>query len=116
MKVAVRTPESPHTYTFPHLHTDTARNSSDDFNRVHDKNKWQRMRGNPFGGPIVVGFQLEYPVKDRMRRYRRQLRWRSKLRNIVDRIKAWTQPTCRVERKSDPYSRDRRPRRPDRDK
>ncbi len=41
------------------LHIDAARNSTDDFNPFHDPGKWRRLRGNPFPGPIALGFQLE---------------------------------------------------------
>ncbi|WP_019563027.1 UDP-glucose 4-epimerase GalE [Thioalkalivibrio sp. ALMg13-2] len=41
------------------IHIDVARNATDDFNPFHDGDKWTRIRGNPFGGPIVLGFQLE---------------------------------------------------------
>jgi len=44
---------------FRQIHIEAARNSSDDFNLFHDKNKWDCIEGNPFGGPIVLGFQLE---------------------------------------------------------
>ena len=41
-------------------------NATDDFNPFHDQKKWNRIQGNPFGMPIVLGFQLEalveYPV------------------------------------------------------
>ncbi len=40
------------------LHIDVARYASDDFNPFHDKHKWQDIAGNPFGGPIALGFQL----------------------------------------------------------
>jgi hypothetical protein len=43
---------------FSALHLDVARFATDDFNPFHDRNKWQRIAGNPFGGPIVLGFQL----------------------------------------------------------
>jgi hypothetical protein len=45
--------------TFQQVHIEVARNATDDFNPFHDKNKWQRIHRNPFGGPIVLGFQLE---------------------------------------------------------
>ncbi|MCB1874319.1 MAG: hypothetical protein H6964_16870 [Chromatiaceae bacterium] len=38
---------------------DAARNSTDDFNPFHDPYKWQRIKDNPFSGPIALGFQLE---------------------------------------------------------
>jgi MaoC like domain len=40
------------------LHIDVARFATDDFNPFHDKHKWDRIADNPFGGPIVLGFQL----------------------------------------------------------
>lgn len=55
---------------FQQLHIDVARNSTDDFNPFHDPLRWQRINGNPFGGPIVLGFQLEFLASDRIRRYR----------------------------------------------
>lgn len=56
--------------TFCMLHIDAARNSTDDFNPFHDSRRWQRIAGNPFGGPIVLGFQLAALVEDRFRAYR----------------------------------------------
>ncbi|HFE38717.1 MAG TPA: hypothetical protein ENK06_09940 [Gammaproteobacteria bacterium] len=47
-----------HPYQFSLCHIDVARNSTDDFNPFHDKTKWQNIAGNPFRGPIVLGFQL----------------------------------------------------------
>ena len=72
MEATVRTSESPQGFSFEQIHIDAARNSSDDFNLFHDKNKWRRIHDNPFGGPIVLGFQLECLIEDRMRHYRRQ--------------------------------------------
>ena len=43
---------------FSALHIDVARFATDDFNPFHDRNKWQRIEGNPFGGTIALGFQL----------------------------------------------------------
>ncbi|MGH8596399.1 MAG: hypothetical protein ACREXT_07065 [Gammaproteobacteria bacterium] len=40
------------------LHIDVARFATDDFNPFHDKHKWSRIAENPYGGPIVLGFQL----------------------------------------------------------
>ncbi len=57
---------------FQQIHIDAARNSSDDFNLFHDRNKWGRIHGNPFGGPIALGFQLECLVEDQLRSYREQ--------------------------------------------
>ena len=44
--------------TYSPFHIDVARYASDDFNPFHDKHKWQHIAGNPFGGPIALGFQL----------------------------------------------------------
>ncbi len=59
-----------HPFTFQQIHIDAARNSTDDFNLFHDKNKWNRIHGNPFGGPIALGFQLECLIEYHMRHYR----------------------------------------------
>ncbi|MCO6441236.1 MAG: hypothetical protein J5I81_09150 [Nitrococcus mobilis] len=58
------------TYAFSLLHIDIARNSTDDFNLFHDKKKWQQIYRNPFGGPIVLGFQLEALIEGAIREYR----------------------------------------------
>ena len=55
---------------FRPIHIDVARNATDDFNPFHDKNRWQRVAGNPFAGPIILGFQLECLIEDQMRQYR----------------------------------------------
>lgn len=57
-------------YVFEQIHIEVARNSTDDFNLFHDKHKWQRIRGNPFGGPIALGFQLEGLIEHQIRAYR----------------------------------------------
>jgi hypothetical protein len=44
--------------TMSQVHIDIARNSTDDFNLFHDKNRWHWLRDNPFEGPISLGFQL----------------------------------------------------------
>lgn len=67
--LSARIPE-PAAFTFSQIHIEAARNSTDDFNLFHDKNKWQRIEGNPFGGPIVLGFQLECLIEYQMRCYR----------------------------------------------
>ena len=46
-------------YCYQQIHIDAARNATDDFNPFHDPKKWNRIRGNPFGMPIVLGFQIE---------------------------------------------------------
>lgn len=57
-------------YCFSELHLDIARNSTDDFNLFHDKNKWRQVNNNPFGGPILLGFQLEMLIEGAMRTHR----------------------------------------------
>jgi hypothetical protein len=44
---------------FQQIHIDAARNATDDFNPFHDPRKARLVRGNPFAGTIVLGFQLE---------------------------------------------------------
>ena len=44
---------------FQQIHVDAARNATDDFNPFHDPRKARLVRGNPFAGTIVLGFQLE---------------------------------------------------------
>jgi hypothetical protein len=44
---------------FEQIHVDVARFSTDDFNPFHDPGKWRRIAGNPFAGPLVLGFQCE---------------------------------------------------------
>ena len=44
---------------FQQIHIDAARNATDDFNPFHDPRKAGLVRGNPFAGTIVLGFQLE---------------------------------------------------------
>ncbi|MEM6486428.1 MAG: hypothetical protein AAF662_15770 [Pseudomonadota bacterium] len=57
-------------HSFEQLHIDVARNSTDDFNPFHDPMRWGNIVGNPFGGPIALGFQLEFLCADRIMRYR----------------------------------------------
>lgn len=45
-------------YQLSQIHIETARNSTDDFNLFHDKNRWNWIADNPFEGPIALGFQL----------------------------------------------------------
>jgi len=51
------------TYCFRQIHIDAARNSTDDFNPFHEPRKCARILGNPYAGPIVLGFQLEQLVE-----------------------------------------------------
>ena len=58
--------------SFHPIHIDVARNATDDFNPFHDKNRWQRVAGNPFSGPILLGFQLECLIEDQLLQYRKR--------------------------------------------
>lgn len=55
---------------FSTTHIDTARNSTDDFNLFHDKNRWPEICDNPFQGPIALGFQLLGLVAEETRQHR----------------------------------------------
>jgi len=55
---------------FQQIHIDVARNATDDFNPFHDKNRWKSIASNPFQGPIVLGFQLECLIEDRINHHR----------------------------------------------
>jgi hypothetical protein len=57
-------------FRFEQIHIDVARNSTDDFNPFHDPRRWQLIRDNPFGAPIVLGFQLESLVDFLVTRHR----------------------------------------------
>lgn len=57
---------------FSPIHIDVARNATDDFNPFHDKHRWQNVVGNPFPGPILLGFQLECLLEDQLRQFRQQ--------------------------------------------
>jgi hypothetical protein len=56
--------------SFQQVHIEVARNATDDFNPFHDKNHWQNIRRNPFGGPIVLGFQLESLIEHHIKLHR----------------------------------------------
>jgi len=57
-------------FVFEQIHLDIARNATDDFNLFHDKNKWKTVRNNPFNGPILLGFQLEAFIIDKIKALR----------------------------------------------
>jgi hypothetical protein len=59
-------------YQFAQIHIDVARNSTDDFNPFHDPRRWRNIRGNPFGAPIALGFQLEFLVDHLVARHREE--------------------------------------------
>jgi hypothetical protein len=50
-------------FCFRQIHIDAARNSTDDFNPFHDPRKCRHIRGNPYAGAIVLGFQLEFLIE-----------------------------------------------------
>ncbi len=56
--------------SFSLLHIDVARNSTDDFNLFHDSKKWSQVNGNPFNGPITLGFQLESLIEGKIAEFR----------------------------------------------
>jgi acyl dehydratase len=56
--------------TYTQLHIDAARYATDDFNPFHDKRRWQRIAGNPFPGPLVLGFQQAALLEDAVRQHR----------------------------------------------
>ena len=53
-------------YIVSQMHIEAARNSTDDFNLFHDKNRWQKIKNNPFQGPVALGFQLGCFVEDQV--------------------------------------------------
>jgi hypothetical protein len=61
-----------HADIFTQLHIDVARNSTDDFNLFHDSKNWNKIKDNPFLGPITLGFQLESLIEGKMANFRRQ--------------------------------------------
>lgn len=63
-------PAAKTTTCFQQIHIEVARNATDDFNPFHDKNKWQNIHHNPFGAPIVLGFQLESLIEYQLKLYR----------------------------------------------
>ena len=59
-------------YCYQQIHIDAARNATDDFNPFHDQHKWNRIRGNPFGMPIVLGFQIQGLIEYLVTLFRQQ--------------------------------------------
>ena len=57
-------------YHFEQIHIDAARNATDDFNPFHDPYKWDAIKGNPFGTPIAMGFQLEALIESTVQQFR----------------------------------------------
>ncbi|BCX87637.1 hypothetical protein MIN45_P0004 [Methylomarinovum tepidoasis] len=57
---------------FSQLHIDVARFATDDFNPFHDPGKWHRLRDNPFGSPIVLGFQTATWLAEQVEIHRRE--------------------------------------------
>ena len=62
----------PHDYCYQQIHIDAASNATDDFNPFHDRNKWSRIHGNPFGEPIALGFQIEALIEYLVTLFREQ--------------------------------------------
>lgn len=56
--------------TYTQLHIDAARFATDDFNPFHDRLRWQKIAGNPFSGPLVLGFQQAALLEDAVRQHR----------------------------------------------
>ncbi|BCG64177.1 MAG: hypothetical protein methR_P1945 [Methyloprofundus sp.] len=56
---------------FQQLHIDVVRNATDDYNLFHDATKWQRIKDNPFKGPIALGFQVESFIEHSVRQHRK---------------------------------------------
>jgi len=59
-------------YCYQQIHIDVARNATDDFNPFHDRKKWDRIHGNPFGMPIALGFQIAALIEHLITQYRQQ--------------------------------------------
>lgn len=55
-------------YIVNQMHIEAARNSTDDFNLFHDKNRWHKIKDNPFKGTIALGFQLGCFIEDQVNR------------------------------------------------
>jgi len=60
----------PSAFRFGQFHVDVARNSSDDFNPLHDPKKWDSVQDNPFGAPIVSVFQMQCLIEYLLRKGR----------------------------------------------
>ncbi|MEE9396445.1 MAG: hypothetical protein V3V31_05460, partial [Methylococcales bacterium] len=58
------------TYQFSQIHIDATRNATDDFNPFHAPYKWKKIRGNPFGSAIALGFQLEALIAQKVTQHR----------------------------------------------
>lgn len=61
-------------FCFQQIHIDAARNSTDDFNPFHEPRKCRGIRGNPYPGTIVLGFQLELLLEHSISLYRDEQR------------------------------------------
>ena len=91
-------------YRFGQIHIDVARNSTDDFNPFHDPHRFDRIVGNPYPQPIVLGFQLEGLCDFLVERLRSgadapepepALRFRNYQFTFADAL--WCDETCTVE-------------------
>lgn len=55
---------------FEQIHIDVTRNATDDFNLFHDSLRWSDIFQNPFQGPIVLGFQIESLIENKVLQHR----------------------------------------------
>ncbi len=60
----------PGEFCYQQIHIDAARNSTDDFNPFHEPRRQGLVRGNPYAGSIVMGFQLECLIEYLISRHR----------------------------------------------
>ncbi|MCU0767116.1 MAG: hypothetical protein MUE39_07055 [Gammaproteobacteria bacterium] len=89
---------------FEQIHVDVARNSTDDFNPFHDPRRFDRIAGNPYPRPLVLGFQLECLCDFLVERQRddetleageQRLRYRSFQFTFADAL--WPGEACEIE-------------------
>ncbi len=65
------------------IHIEAARNSTDDFNLFHDKNRWNWVEKNPFHGPIALGFQLGCFIENRVKMFRQDVKEEYQVDDVV---------------------------------
>lgn len=71
-------------FVISQMHIEAARNSTDDFNLFHDKNRWHHIQSNPFEGPIALGFQLGCFVEDQVNRSSKNYRHYFESKNLSE--------------------------------
>ncbi|MBU2879729.1 MULTISPECIES: hypothetical protein [Alteromonadaceae] len=69
-------------YQLSQIHIETARNSTDDFNLFHDKNRWNWIADNPFKGPIALGFQLGCFIETQFQHRQTELNTSDEIKNF----------------------------------